>query len=85
MMGAARLISGFGLAAGLVWTWPVSAADCGDSAGAGGARVPCACGDSVVIDTTLEASDPIVLDGCGDDVVVGLALVQPSITLTARG
>jgi parallel beta-helix repeat protein len=84
-MCRARALQSIGLALGLTWTWPVSSADCGDSAGADGARVPCACGDSVVTDTTLEATDPIVVDGCGADVVAGLDLVQPSITLDCAG
>jgi parallel beta-helix repeat protein len=73
------------LALGLAWTWPVWAADCGDEAGAGGARVPCACGDAVVTNTMLQATDPIVMDGCRDDVAAGLDLVQPSITLDCAG
>ena len=85
MMGRARAMQSIGLALALAWTWPVSAADCGDSAGAGGARVPCACGDSVVTDTTLAASDPIVVDGCKEDVRAGLGLVQPSVTLDCAG
>jgi parallel beta-helix repeat protein len=85
MVRKARLAGGLGVALGLAWTWPVPAADCGDSAGAGGARVPCACGDSVVSDATIEATDPIVTDGCGADVVAGLDVVRPSITLDCAG
>jgi parallel beta-helix repeat protein len=85
MVCTARSMRRIGLALGLAWTWPVWAADCGDSAGVGGARVPCACGDSVVTDTTLGATDPIVMDGCRDDVAAGLDLVQPSITLDCAG
>ncbi|HEX5079654.1 MAG TPA: right-handed parallel beta-helix repeat-containing protein [Geminicoccaceae bacterium] len=36
-------------------------------------------------DTTLEASDPIVVDGCKEDVKAGLGLVQPSVTLDCAG
>jgi parallel beta-helix repeat protein len=86
MVCTARTARSIGLALGLAWTWPVAAADCGDSAGVGGARVPCACGDSVVTDTTLEATDPIVSGGCDDpNVVAGLDLSQPSITLDCAG
>ena len=85
MICTARAMRCIGVALGLAWTWPVSAADCGNSAGAGGARVPCACSDSVVTDTTLEATDPIVVDGCGEDVVAGLDLIQSSITLDCAG
>lgn len=34
------------------------AAECGDSAGPGGTDVPCSCGDRVITDTTLDATDP---------------------------
>lgn len=51
----------------------VWAADCGDTAGPSGERVPCACGDSVVTSTTLKATDPVVSTDPGD-FCAGLAL-----------
>lgn len=56
-----------------------TAAECGDSAGAGGTRVPCACGDSVVTDTILEVSDPIVSGGPCE--MSGLTVDAPGIQL----
>ena len=85
MFGTARARHGIGLLLALAWTWPASAADCGDLAGPDDARVPCACGDLVVTDTTLEATDPIVADGCASDVAAGLDLVERSVTLDCAG
>jgi parallel beta-helix repeat protein len=74
-----------GLALGLVaagWTSPVSAADCGDTAGPGGTRVECLCGDSVVTDTLLNPDDAVVSEQCGE---VGLVITSPGITLDCDG
>lgn len=84
MSAIARLtIGGVALAVGLTWWSPLGAQDCGDTAGDGGARVPCACGGSVVTDTTLQATDPVVGDGpCS---LIGLNVSRPSVTLDCAG
>ncbi len=74
-----------GLALGLAmvgWSLPIRAADCGDSAGPGGTRVACMCGDSVVTDTRLDPTDGAVNEPCGD---VGLTISRNSITLDCNG
>jgi len=58
-----------------------SAADCGDAAGSGGARVACACGDTVVTSTYLRSSDPVVQNQCAG---LGLAIGRSGITLDCR-
>jgi parallel beta-helix repeat protein len=58
------------------------AADCGDTAGAGGARVACTCGDTVVTNTTLRADDPVVNALCFLD---GLKIGVDGITLNCNG
>ena len=66
-------------------TW---AADCGDTAGAGGIDVPCSCGDTVITNTTLISpsqdpvnGDPVVstadADTCPGD---GLLMAPPNLT-----
>jgi hypothetical protein len=64
---------------------------CGDSVD--GARVPCSCGDNVVSDTVLWASDPVATETCsGDGLVVvadhdaqGITLNLGGQSLTGRG
>jgi hypothetical protein len=50
-----------------------AAGACGDDVG--GTRVPCACGDLVIADTILWATDPVVTEPCPDD---GLTILAPS-------
>src|SRR5262245_19101579 len=58
---------GIGLALGMiVASTPGWAADCGDTTGPGGTRVPCACGDRVTTDTKLKDTDPVVSTGPAD-------------------
>lgn len=65
---------------------PAWAADCGDTAGPSGERVPCACGDDVVTDTALRPSDPVVSTD-PSDFCSGTALFMfvPDITLDCKG
>jgi parallel beta-helix repeat protein len=58
------------------------AADCGDTAGVGGTRVACTCGDTVVTNTALKAGDPVVSAAC---VGLGLSLGADDITLNCNG
>jgi parallel beta-helix repeat protein len=84
MIATAQLATG-GLALGLVaagWSSPMGAADCGDSAGPGGTRVECLCGDSVVTDTRLAPDDGVVNEQCGE---IGLVIASPAITLDCDG
>ncbi len=75
--------SGLALALAMAgWSLPVAAADCGDSAGPGGTRVACMCGDSVVTDTLLEPDDGVVNGQCA---AVGLAITRNWITLDCNG
>lgn len=62
------------IAAGLMLAGPdlVSAGFCGDDLD--GQRVPCACGDTVVSDTTLSAIDPVAVLPCRGD---GLRIAAP--------
>lgn len=58
--------------AAVIWLMlvvPAALADCGDDLD--GRRVPCACGDVVVVDTRLESTDPVVTESCVAD---GLAV-----------
>lgn len=57
---------------------PAWAADCGDTAGAGGTRVACDCGDTVITSATLQAADPVVNNVC---TAVGLTIGADNITL----
>lgn len=68
----------FSFVLGIVPSW---AADCGDKAGAGGTRVACACGDTVMTDTTLRLNDPVVVDNCGKN---GLVIGDDDIRLNCR-
>lgn len=54
------------------------AANCGDTAGAFGQRLACACGDAVVTDTRLRRRDPIVRGVCPGN---GLTIAASEITL----
>lgn len=60
------------------------AATCGDDIG--GIRVPCACGDVVVSDTTLRSGDPVVSRRCPiDGLIVRAAPEAESISLDLNG
>jgi len=60
------------------------AASCGDDVG--GLRIACACGDDVVSDTVLAASDPVVSESCsGDGLVVFVPKESDGITLNLGG
>ncbi len=61
---------------------PAWAADCGDKAGAGGTRVACACGDTVITNATLKSGDPVVNAVCAG---VGLSIGANDITLNCNG
>lgn len=62
----------------------VQAASCGDDVG--GLRIACACGDDVVSDTVLAASDPVVSESCsGDGLVVFVPSESDGITLNLGG
>src|SRR5215510_4447251 len=63
------------------------AADCGDTTGPGGTRVPCVCGDRVTTDTKLKDTDPVVstdpADVCsGNGLSVGFV---GGVTLNCNG
>jgi hypothetical protein len=58
------------------------AADCGDTAGPGGSRVACFCGDTVVTSTTLRTTDPVVTALC---LGPGLSIGADGITLNCNG
>src|SRR5262245_38931864 len=62
--------------------FPAWAADCGDRAGAGGTRVACACGDTVITTTALKAGDPVVTTPCPG---VGLHIGADHVTLNCSG
>lgn len=71
------------LVMGVVPGW---AANCGDTAGPGGTRVACACGDTVVTDTVLKSTDPVVSTGPGDVCAGGgLSFGAPDLTLDCKG
>ena len=60
------------------------ASNCGDDVN--GQRVPCACGDTVVSDTRLVKTDPVVTQRCPDDGLVLRAAGQvESLTLDLAG
>lgn len=56
---------------------PAGAADCGDTAGPGGVRVACGCGDSVTTNTVLRGTDPVVTTVCTS---IGLIIAADDIT-----
>lgn len=62
------------------------AANCGDTAGPRRSRVPCACGDTVVTNTRLRSTDPVVTNIC-DSLAIPAALVigGDGITLDCAG
>ncbi|HYB98614.1 MAG TPA: right-handed parallel beta-helix repeat-containing protein [Candidatus Limnocylindrales bacterium] len=63
---------------------PTFAKACGDDVG--GARVPCACGDTVVSDTVLRAGDPVVSGRCrGDGLIVRAGELAETIVLDLAG
>ena len=65
---------------------PVWAANCGDTAGPSGERVPCACGDTVITNTTLKGTDPVVSTDPGDFCAsTGLAMGAADIKLDCKG
>jgi parallel beta-helix repeat protein len=80
---------GIGLALGItVTSTPGWAADCGDTTGPGGTRVPCACRDRVTMDTKLKDIDPVVSTGpadvcSGDGFFVALS-VASEVTLNCN-
>lgn len=58
------------------------AANCGDTAGPHRRRVPCACGDTVVTNTRLRATDPVVTTACTSFAIDGaLVIGADNITL----
>lgn len=60
------------------------AKECGDDVA--GQRVPCACGDTVVSDTSLHTGDPIVSGRCpGDGLLVRAPALAETITLDLAG
>src|SRR5262245_29359650 len=59
-----------------------SAADCGDKAGGGGTRVACACGDTVITNTSLRANDPVVTTVCPG---LGLSIGADHVALNCNG
>src|SRR5512139_3286279 len=61
-----------------------SASNCGDDVD--GQRVPCACGDTVISDTRLVKTDPVVTQRCPDDGLTVRAAGQvESLTLDLAG
>ncbi len=63
---------------------PAAAKFCGDDVG--GVRVACSCGDVVVSDTRLDASDPVVRERCAlDGLMVAPPVTADSITLDLDG
>ncbi|HYC00793.1 MAG TPA: right-handed parallel beta-helix repeat-containing protein [Candidatus Limnocylindrales bacterium] len=69
----ARVFALVALAAALLPMASARAAECGDDVA--GRRVPCACGDIVVSDTALSATDPVVSERCSRD---GLFVATPA-------
>ena len=62
------------------------AADCGDTAGPSKTRVPCACGDTVVTNTRLRATDPVVTSFCGGfDIDAALVIGADHVILDCAG
>lgn len=67
----AALTVGVSLAAAVAVPGAASAKSCGDDID--GQRVACSCGDTVVADTVLWATDPVVSEPCSGDGLVVLA------------
>jgi len=64
--------------------FPVLANSCGDDVG--GARVACACGDTVVSDTVLRPGDPVVSGRCpGTGLIVRASEFAETITIDLAG
>ena len=63
----------FLISAGIVGlTSQANAANCGETAGVGGSRVACSCGDTATTDVILQATDPIVTNTCtGHGLIIG--------------
>ncbi len=62
------------------------AANCGDTAGPFKTRVPCACGDTVVTNTRLRATDPVVMSFCGGfEIDAALVIGADNVTLDCAG
>jgi hypothetical protein len=82
--GGARFALVVTMLASIAWLVPGAHADCGDDID--GARVPCACGDVVVVDTRLDPSDPIVQGPCiADGLVVRARPDASHITVDLNG
>lgn len=79
---ASLAAGGLALALATTASLPSGAVDCGDSAGPGGTRVACVCGDNVVTDTRLDPNDAVVNERCGE---VGLVVAGRAITLDCDG
>lgn len=76
-----RLLAGIFLSA---LAGPAWGAACGDAIEGG--RVPCACGDRVVTDTVLWATDPVVAEPCrGDGLVIDAPTGSDGLTLNLGG
>ena len=60
------------------------AADCGDSAGPGGSRVACDCGDTLVTSAVLKKRDPVTRGQCPGNGLT-IATHTQGITLDCRG
>jgi hypothetical protein len=78
------LLQGFSTTLLVLCAGVTMAANCGDDVN--GRRVPCACGDTVVSDTRLVKTDPVVKQRCSDDGLVVRAAGQvESLTLDLGG
>jgi hypothetical protein len=80
-----RWLIGWGTILILVGAVAAEAANCGDTAGPGRSRVPCACFDTVVTSTRLRPTDPIAGVACEGPESVALTLGRDNITLDCRG
>ncbi len=84
-------LGGGGLAFALIAAWalllpasPSAAGVCGDDVG--GVRVACACGDTVVSNTVLSATDPVVSQPCaGDGLLLAAAQGADGLVLELTG
>jgi len=66
---------------GLAIISPAAADQCGDSAGEGGSRIACGCGDTVVTSTKLRKRDPVVVEVCPS---TALLIQSDDITLNCN-
>lgn len=63
---------------------PTFAGDCGDDVG--GVRIACACGDTVVSDTVLRATDPVLRMRCpGNGLVISAGRLAETLVLDLAG